>query len=518
LALAFVGGRAEAFCPSGGISPEAAPEVTHLRAYRAGFRSPSRVALDAQDNLYIADPRKGTVLVRSPDGRVLEQVTGLGNPLSIAVDGQGRVLLGDGERGAVTVYDAQWTALFDLGGGDGEFGLPGDIDVELATGKVFVSDSEADVVRVYDAAGQTLGSFGGFGRDDGQLDFPSGIFVDGGAGEVYVADQQNFRIQVFGTDGSFLRCLGNSRSSRGSSFPRSRLLSVPQGLWVDSAGRIYVADAFEGQVRVVDQLGREITDIGTHGPGPAQLRQPLDLALDTSGRLFVTSATNGRLEIFGLDAFVDVEAFVPANVVFTPGQVDLAEDEAVTARIEVPGYRIADVDPETVEADGVLGTVISSADADGDGEPDLEVRFLLSALANGLAVGQENVLTVRGTLGALQFDGLGALDVVSSGAPDADGDGVDDASDRCADTGADEIVDARGCSVAQICPCEAQRDGRRWLRHGAHVRCVMRATRSMIKDGLMSRSDRREVVRAAARSSCGKTPRRARRHRRRGIE
>jgi len=82
---------------------------------------------------------------------------------------------------------------------------------------------------------------------------------------------------------------------------------------------------------------------------------------------------------------------------------------------------------------------------------------------------------------------------------DSDGDGVPDDLDACPDTAPGDIVNADGCSIAQICPCDAD-----WRNHGHYVRCVVLCARSFLRAGLITRQQAHEIVVAAAKSDCGK--------------
>jgi hypothetical protein len=90
-----------------------------------------------------------------------------------------------------------------------------------------------------------------------------------------------------------------------------------------------------------------------------------------------------------------------------------------------------------------------------------------------------------------------------SGETDADGDGVGDSLDQCADTPPDAVVDANGCSIDQLVPCSGPASGGRWKNHGQYEATIERVARRFVKQGLISAKERRQIVRAAARSSCG---------------
>jgi len=82
---------------------------------------------------------------------------------------------------------------------------------------------------------------------------------------------------------------------------------------------------------------------------------------------------------------------------------------------------------------------------------------------------------------------------------DSDGDGVADHRDPCPDTVADAVVNADGCSIAQLCPCD-----RPWRNHAEYVRCVIDRAWRFYRQGLITASARRVIVGQAARSNCGR--------------
>ncbi|KAA0229393.1 hypothetical protein EDS67_11925 [candidate division KSB1 bacterium] len=82
---------------------------------------------------------------------------------------------------------------------------------------------------------------------------------------------------------------------------------------------------------------------------------------------------------------------------------------------------------------------------------------------------------------------------------DADGDGVDDNADQCAGTVSGDVVDATGCSIAQYCPCD---NG--WKNHGAYVSCVAHSANDFVGAGLITETEKGDIVSEAAQSDCGK--------------
>jgi len=122
---------------------------------------------------------------------------------------------------------------------------------------------------------------------------------------------------------------------------------------------------------------------------------------------------------------------------------------------------------------------ICDADDDNDGVPDGGDNCPL--MANP---GQED------------FDHDGAGDACD---PDDDNDGVPDGGDQCPNTSPATVVDATGCSIAQLCPCDAQ-----WRNHGDYVSCVAHATNAFVAAGLITGAEKGVIQSAAGSSSCGK--------------
>src|SRR5207249_8668785 len=90
-----------------------------------------------------------------------------------------------------------------------------------------------------------------------------------------------------------------------------------------------------------------------------------------------------------------------------------------------------------------------------------------------------------------------------SGETDADADGVADSLDLCPGTSAGVIVDANGCSIEQLAPCNGPASGGTWKNHGQYVSTVAQAAEAFVTLGLISADQAEEIVAHAAHSDCG---------------
>jgi DNA-binding beta-propeller fold protein YncE len=297
------------------VHAAAPPVVLPLGSWSAGLTAPARVAAGSAARSFVSDPSAGRVLVFDAFGRCVSTKDGLAAPLGIAVAADGTVFVGETGRRCVSVFDAQWQLLHRLGGGDGEFALPGHIVVETVPGTnvAYVCDGPANEIKVFH--GTTLvARFGSAGSWEGEFNFPAGICVSA-AGEVFVVDQNNDRVQVFTRAGGFLRAFALGSGGMGLGGVSGRA----QGIAVDMQGRLYVADSFQGTLKVFDSAGAKLGTIGGFGAGPGQFRSPCGVALDPLGRLLVASMNNQRVEIFGIDDFLHVTARPPRTVIAAGG-------------------------------------------------------------------------------------------------------------------------------------------------------------------------------------------------------
>jgi len=87
---------------------------------------------------------------------------------------------------------------------------------------------------------------------------------------------------------------------------------------------------------------------------------------------------------------------------------------------------------------------------------------------------------------------------------DVDGDSAANAADACELTPVGELVGSIGCSIEQLCPCDAPRQSTEpWKNHGKYVSCMTKAAKSFAADGVISNNGKSDLVNAAAQSICG---------------
>jgi uncharacterized protein (TIGR03437 family) len=249
-------------------------------ASSAQLFSPNGVAWSSAGNLYIVDSGR----IRTVSNGVIATVAGIGT-------------FGfSGDNGPAT---------------SAELDYPGGAAVDAA-GNLYIADTGNHRIRkVSGGVITTVAGNGtlGFSGDDGpatsaQLDYPGGVAVDS-AGDLYIADSYNFRIRKV-ANGVITTVAGNGVPGFGGGDngpATSAALSRPSGIAVDSAGSLYIAEFNSSLIRKVSN-GAITTVAGTgtsgfsgdNGPATsAQLNGPEGVAVDSAGNVYIADFGNNRI-------------------------------------------------------------------------------------------------------------------------------------------------------------------------------------------------------------------------------
>ena len=410
-------------------------------ASAAHFANPWGVAADTAGNLYVADTDNHTVRKISSGGIVstfagMPGISGSADgsgtnalffqPQGVAVDGAGNVYVADTGNYTIRKITPQGvvSTLAGLAGNSGTNDLPGSsarfyepegLAVNNAGSLIYVADTWNHTIRQVTSAGAVTtlagsalnpGSMDGLGTV-AQFNQPAGLALDA-AGNLYVGDTGNHTIRKVTSAGAVTNLAGLAGAYGTNDGPASLArFWAPQGVAVDSATNLYIADSFNNTIRKLTPAGQVSTFAGAPGyPGAdddtgsaARFWQPQGVAVDTNGNVYVADTGNGTIRKLDPGGAVTTQAGL-ASRASTDGSGNAARfawpsavalDSAGTAYVVDTGNGTVRVVSPSGQVSTLAGSAGNFGSADGTGT---NAQFLLP---QGLTLGPSGNLYIADT-------------------------------------------------------------------------------------------------------------------------
>ncbi len=200
----------------------------------ASFYYPAGMAVDAADNLYVADYGNNKIRKIAPDGTVS---TFAGTGVAGAAEGD--------------VTTAQF---------NGATGVCVD-----SFGNVFVADYYNNKIRKIDTFGNvtTVAGSGAIGAADGigtaaSFYYPAIVAVDM-ANNLFITDEENHKIRKITTDGIVSTYAGDGTLGTTNGISTAAQFNYPTGVAVDASYNVYVCDYGNNKIRKIKSYGYTIS-------------------------------------------------------------------------------------------------------------------------------------------------------------------------------------------------------------------------------------------------------------------
>jgi hypothetical protein len=287
------------------------------QAVDASLYHPGGSAEDAKGDIFIADSGDNVVREVTSNG-VIRRIAGSGiaglgyagpvgfpatlgsldHPQAVAVNAQGDVYIADTYNNRVVKVTPQGQVIAVAGDGvagySGDGGLGAFAELNEPTGvaldsqgNLYIADSANNVIRRVDvktgiittvagdyAAGKASDGLGGFSGDGGpatsaRLNDPQGVAVDG-AGELFIADTFNNAIREVTPNGVISTVVNSSAQPGGESSgvaPTASKLNTPYAVAIDpGTGDLYIADTNNSKIAEVTNLTQSGDAAGPTAP------------------------------------------------------------------------------------------------------------------------------------------------------------------------------------------------------------------------------------------------------------
>jgi len=299
--------------------------------------------------LYVADT--GNERVREIANSIITTVAGtsirdggpaalafLNFPEGLAIDSTGDILIADTGNNEARLFRVG----ADINAFGQVLGSPSGVAVDQ-TGNFYVSDEEADfpsqnphVLKLLpDGTTSIIAGDGpdGFGGDNGQagdasINLPEGLAVDA-AGNVYLADYGNNRVRMINTQGIITTIAGNGKPFFSGDGGLATAAGMnPADVAVDALGDLFIVDEANNRIRKVTPNNIITTVAGSGIPGytgdggpamAATLNVPTGIALDQTGNLYIADAGNSVVRRVTANGLITT---IAGNGTLTPSSGD----------------------------------------------------------------------------------------------------------------------------------------------------------------------------------------------------
>ncbi len=188
----------------------------------------------------------------------------------------------------------------------------------------------------------SVGRFGAFLRETSGLAAPASVAIDE-EGRAWITESHTGTVRVVAADGV--------EAARFVLEVVPGLPREPHGIAISPMGEVFVADAVEHAVVVIDGSALRKRTIGKRGAAPGELREPRGIAV-VGGKVFVADSGNHRISVFALDGKFE---HALGRRGFGPGELLAPNDVAVDTSGRV---FVADLGNQRIvrfEADGSFG-------------------------------------------------------------------------------------------------------------------------------------------------------------------
>ena len=253
----------------------------------AQFNSPVGVVLDATGNVYISDQNNHKIRKITPTG-VVSTFAGSGNigttdgtgmnasfnyPFGLAIDASDNIYVADWFNHRIRKITPTGVVSTLAGGSQGyqegtgtsaRFSAPRDVAVDTS-GNVYVADGNNDMIRKISPAGvvtSLAGKSGESGTTDGlgstaRFWRPHGVAVDA-KGNVFVADRSNHLIRKISPIGLVTTVAGSYDNGPGTTdgLGSVALFDQPTGIAIDGEGNLFIVDEDNNSIRKMTPPGQ----------------------------------------------------------------------------------------------------------------------------------------------------------------------------------------------------------------------------------------------------------------------
>jgi len=206
-------------------------------------------------------------------------------PSGVAVNAQNDIIVADTNNHRIQIFDKEGRFKFqfgEVGKRDGQLLYPNRVAVVKTSGDIIVTErSPTHQIQIYNQYGQFVRKFGA-----NILQHPRGVTVDN-KGRIIVVECKVMRVIIFDQYGNVLNKFGCSKH-----------LEFPNGVVVNDRQEIFISDNRAHCVKVFDYEGNYLRQIG----GEGITNYPIGVGINSAGEITIADNHNNfNLSVFSQD-------------------------------------------------------------------------------------------------------------------------------------------------------------------------------------------------------------------------
>lgn len=196
-------------------------------------------------------------------------------------------------------------------------------------------------------------SFGGWGSSSGKFLEPYGIAILKDS-SIIISDPKRGVIEKFKPDGTYI-----------GEFTSGKNIKKPMGLFVNSKGKVFVADLGRERVLIFNSKGVLLKVIGKN-----RLKAPSDVATDSGGNIYVTDMLNHNVKKFKASG----------EYILTIGPDDKTTDTEASPPATGTTPKQPGADPSGLDPSGLDPSGLDPSGLDPGAEKFLEITKLIPGM------------------------------------------------------------------------------------------------------------------------------------------
>ncbi|WP_455198053.1 NHL repeat-containing protein [Kaarinaea lacus] len=241
-------------------SPVWAFDLSFVNASAEDYSGPHDITLSADGKrLFVADNNNDRIAVLDADSLKFVFSFGediLGSPHDVEFDHRGRLLVADTDNSRIAIFRVTGDSARYIGEVRGKFRRPEGV-ASHPDGNIYVTGASSDDVEILHE-GKSINHVRGFSS-------PHDVIVSKD-NSIWIADADNDRLVNMTADLKLLKTI------EGPPYH----FSGPRYFAIDDKNRLYVADKYNHQIKILSRSGELLNTVGTgtRGMGPGKFNRP----------------------------------------------------------------------------------------------------------------------------------------------------------------------------------------------------------------------------------------------------